>query len=104
MNQNGYIEQPGKVMRIGIAYVDGKRIAPMTLQDRPKTTFNLSKCIIPTHCLPHITSTYHWLSNTIRVSIQFFEAICLWADIAVAEDILGITPDRDHLAPSRNNL
>src|SRR5450759_1542286 len=76
----------------------------MLLQNGKQAAFDLCKSVIPTHLQPLITPAHHRLTNTIPVNAKFLEAIGFWTNVAMTENILFISPNREHLTPARHDL
>src|SRR6266566_999429 len=91
-------------MRVRVAGIDGERITAVLLKEGRQPSLNLGEGIVPAHSQPFVSPAYHRLANAIPVGMQFLEAIGFRADIAVAENILGIPADRDNLAITGDNL
>ena len=91
-------------MGVRIADVDCERITPLLLKQGNEPALDLSESIFPAHIQPLVAPAQHGLSNAVWVGVQFLETVGFRTDIALAEDILTISPDGDNFATPRFDL
>ncbi len=85
-------------MCIWVADIDGEGIPPTLLQERHQSALDLSERILPAHAQPPVIPTHQWFADTIRIGMQLLETVSFWTDVAMAENVLSISPDGENLA------
>ena len=91
-------------MGVRVADVESERVTPILLNNRHQSTFDLSESILPAHSQPLVTPAQHRFSNAVTVGMQFLETVGLRTDVALAENVLTISPDGDNLTTTGFDL
>src|SRR5260221_846907 len=91
-------------MDVWITNIEGNGISPLLLYNRSDMSIYLTKRLIPSHLMPLIPTAHHRLTEAIRISIQFLEAIRLGTNVAMTKHVLSIPFDRENLTPACHDL
>jgi hypothetical protein len=95
--QHSSVEQVGQVVGVRIAEIDGHPVAVLG-QDRGQPLVDLGERLIPAgRSVAAIGPADQRPADTVGIGVQLLERKPLRSDEAVAEDIVAVAPDRDHV-------
>ncbi|MOA04332.1 hypothetical protein D3C78_1238810 [compost metagenome] len=82
------------VVHAGIALVDAHRVGAVALADRRQARGGQLEGCVPADRLPLLVDTTHRLAQAVRIVLDVLQGDRLGADMAAAEAVLGVAPDR----------
>jgi hypothetical protein len=88
-------EQRAPVVDAGVPHVQPNRIVTRRLLYRAQPVPHLIECLIPAQTLPGpIAHAAHRMAKTIGIAVDVLEGHRLGADVAAAERVIPVAPDR----------
>jgi hypothetical protein len=103
LEQHAAVEQAFQVVGVGVAQVDGHRVA-VRGQDRGQPVIDEGERLVPARGAMAVAVPDHRRAQAVRVLVQLLERRALGAHEAAAEDVLRVAPDRDELVAVERQL
>ena len=88
------VEEPGEVVHIRVAQVDGHGVTAVLLDDRRQPALDLGKRLVPRRRVQlAVVAPDHGRAQTVRILVQVLERGALGTDVALAPRILTVAAD-----------
>ena len=93
----GPVDQRGQVVGVRVAEVDGHRVLPVLGDQRREPAVDLLERLVPARLHQLAVAADQRRGQPVRILVELLDPVRLRADEAVAEHVVHVAADRDHL-------